>query len=72
MADTADPFALAAAAADAFAAEVGVASHDVALVLGSGWGPAADRILFPDPPLLPGRGSPDMYNMAPPGSALES
>ena len=44
MADTADPFALAAAAADAFAAEVGVASHDVALVLGSGWGPAADRI----------------------------
>ena len=44
MADPADPFALAAAAADAFAAEVGVASHDVALVLGSGWGPAADRI----------------------------
>jgi len=44
MADTADPFALAAAAADAFAAGVGVASHDVALVLGSGWGPAADRI----------------------------
>lgn len=44
MADTADPFALAAAAADAFAAGVGVASHDVALVLGSGWGAAADRI----------------------------
>ena len=44
MADPADPFALAAAAADAFAAEVGVVSHDVALVLGSGWGPAADRI----------------------------
>jgi len=44
MADPADPFALAAAAADAFAAEVGVARHDVALVLGSGWGPAADRI----------------------------
>lgn len=44
MADPADPFALAAAAADAFAAEVGVAHHDVALVLGSGWGPAADRI----------------------------
>jgi purine-nucleoside phosphorylase len=44
MADPDDPFALAAAAADAFAAEVRVTAHDVALVLGSGWGSAADRI----------------------------
>jgi len=44
MADPDDPYTLAAAAADAFAAEVGAAHHDVALVLGSGWGPAADRI----------------------------
>jgi purine-nucleoside phosphorylase len=38
MADADDPYALAAAAA----AELG--DHDVALVLGSGWGPAADQI----------------------------
>jgi purine-nucleoside phosphorylase len=39
-----DPFALAASAAEALASSVGVAGHDVALVLGSGWGPAADAI----------------------------
>jgi purine-nucleoside phosphorylase len=44
MADPADPYALAAEAADALATAVGVAEHAVALVLGSGWGPAADRI----------------------------
>ena len=44
MADPDDPYALASAAADALAEAVGVGSHDVALVLGSGWGPAADRI----------------------------
>jgi len=38
MADADDPYALAASAA----AELG--DHDVALVLGSGWGPAADQI----------------------------
>ncbi|MET0149030.1 MAG: purine-nucleoside phosphorylase, partial [Acidimicrobiales bacterium] len=44
MADPADPYALAAEAATALASAVGVAEHDVAIVLGSGWGPAADRI----------------------------
>lgn len=39
-----DPFAAAHAAADYIAEETGVDSHDVALVLGSGWAEAADLI----------------------------
>jgi purine-nucleoside phosphorylase len=39
-----DPFAAARAAAEYIAEETGVDSHDVALVLGSGWGEAADLI----------------------------
>jgi purine-nucleoside phosphorylase len=39
-----DPFEAAKSAADYIAAETGVESHDVALVLGSGWGAAADLI----------------------------
>jgi purine-nucleoside phosphorylase len=39
-----EPFALARAAADAIAERTGVARHDVALVLGSGWAPVADRL----------------------------
>jgi purine-nucleoside phosphorylase len=39
-----DPFAAARAAADYIAEETGVDRHDVALVLGSGWGEAADLI----------------------------
>ena len=39
-----DPFAAARSAADYIAEKTGVASHDVALVLGSGWGEAADLI----------------------------
>jgi purine-nucleoside phosphorylase len=39
-----DPFDAARAAADYIAQETGVDSHDVALVLGSGWGEAADLI----------------------------
>lgn len=39
-----DPFAAARAAADYVAEETGVDSHDVALVLGSGWAEAADLI----------------------------
>ncbi|HEY8753265.1 MAG TPA: purine-nucleoside phosphorylase [Arthrobacter sp.] len=39
-----DPFAAARSAADFIAEKTGVASHDVALVLGSGWGEAADLI----------------------------
>ena len=39
-----DPFALAAAAAAQIAEQTGVAQHDVALVLGSGWGEAAELI----------------------------
>jgi purine-nucleoside phosphorylase len=44
MADADDPYALADEAATVLAAAVGVEQHDVALVLGSGWGPAADQI----------------------------
>jgi purine-nucleoside phosphorylase len=38
-----DPFDLARQAAGAIASATGVAQHDVAIVLGSGWLPAADR-----------------------------
>ncbi|WP_129787058.1 purine-nucleoside phosphorylase [Promicromonospora panici] len=41
---TTDPFAVAAAAAEYIAAKTGVPGHDVALVLGSGWGGAAELI----------------------------
>jgi purine-nucleoside phosphorylase len=40
----ADPFAVAATAAAEIAEKTGVASHDIALTLGSGWGRAADLI----------------------------
>jgi purine-nucleoside phosphorylase len=43
-AQSAEPFALAQAAADHIASATGVAQHDIALVLGSGWGGAADLI----------------------------
>ncbi len=39
-----DPFEVARAAAEAIASATGVERHDVALVLGSGWGAAADLI----------------------------
>lgn len=39
-----DPFAAAAASADRLAQITGVAQHDVALVLGSGWAPVADAL----------------------------
>lgn len=42
--DAPDPMTLARAAADALAARTGVARHDVAVVLGSGWVPAADML----------------------------
>lgn len=41
---TTDPLDVAAAAADVIAERTGVARHDVALVLGSGWGGAADLL----------------------------
>lgn len=41
---TTDPFAVAAAAAEYIAAKTGVQGHDIALVLGSGWGGAAELI----------------------------
>ena len=41
---TSDPFDAARAAADYIADETGVDTHDVALVLGSGWGDAAELI----------------------------
>jgi purine-nucleoside phosphorylase len=41
---TIDPFEAARTAADYIAAETGVESHDIALVLGSGWGEAANLI----------------------------
>ena len=45
---TADPAAAAAAAAAALATATGGAAHDVAIVLGSGWAPAADVLGEPD------------------------
>jgi purine-nucleoside phosphorylase len=39
-----DPFAVAAAAAEVIGRRAGTARHDVALVLGSGWGQTADLI----------------------------
>lgn len=44
MTASSDPFRLAADAAAALAARTGRDRHDVAVVLGSGWGPAADAI----------------------------
>lgn len=41
---TTDPFGLAQAAAETIAQATGVPTHDIALVLGSGWGGAADLI----------------------------
>ena len=41
---TADPFAIAALAAEQLADATGVARHDIALTLGSGWGKAADLL----------------------------
>lgn len=47
MVQTDDPYALAARAAETLADRIGVGAHDVAVVLGSGWGPAADRMGTP-------------------------
>lgn len=44
VADLSDPFDLAAAAAKVIATRSGVERHDLALVLGSGWGGAADLL----------------------------
>lgn len=44
LADPADPFELAREAAGQLAAATGVARHDIALTLGSGWGRAAELI----------------------------
>jgi purine-nucleoside phosphorylase len=41
---SADPFATAAASAAALAQRTGQARHDIAVVLGSGWAPAADAL----------------------------
>jgi purine-nucleoside phosphorylase len=47
---TNDPFDLARSAADYIAAKTGVDHHDIALVLGSGWGGAAGQIGEPTAP----------------------
>ena len=39
-----DPYAVAAASAEQLAVRTGVDSHDIAVVLGSGWAPAADAL----------------------------
>ncbi|MDF2847439.1 MAG: purine-nucleoside phosphorylase, partial [Oerskovia sp.] len=41
---TTDPFLVARAAADHIAEATGIEGHDVALVLGSGWGGAAELL----------------------------
>jgi purine-nucleoside phosphorylase len=43
-----DPYAAAAASAGQLARRTGVESHDIAVVLGSGWAPAADALGAPD------------------------
>jgi purine-nucleoside phosphorylase len=43
-----DPYAIAGASAEQLARLTGVDSHDVAVVLGSGWAPAADALGAPD------------------------
>jgi purine-nucleoside phosphorylase len=43
-----DPYAAAAASAGQLARRTGVESHDIAVVLGSGWAPAADAVGAPD------------------------
>jgi purine-nucleoside phosphorylase len=57
-----DPTAAARQAADALAAATGVSSHDIAVVLGSGWVPAADLLGTPTADLavteLPGFSAP--------------
>lgn len=57
-----DPFALAAEAAEALKSHSGIAGYDVALVLGSGWGGAADllgdTIDEVSPGLIPGFSAP--------------
>jgi len=45
---TADPVAAAGAAAAAIAEHTGAATHDLAMILGSGWRPAADELGTPD------------------------
>jgi purine-nucleoside phosphorylase len=42
--DTGDPFAAASASASRLASLTGVSGHDIAVVLGSGWAPAADAL----------------------------
>ena len=59
---TADPIAAAGAAAAAIAEHTGAATHDLAMILGSGWRPAADELGEPDVELpleqLPGFAAP--------------
>jgi len=43
-----DPYAIAAASAEELARLTGLDSHDIAVVLGSGWAPAADALGVPD------------------------
>lgn len=58
-----DPYALAKDAAEVIRAETGVERHDVALVLGSGWAPAAD-LLGPTACELPVTGLPGFHPAA--------
>ncbi|MET1035092.1 MAG: purine-nucleoside phosphorylase [Arthrobacter sp.] len=55
-----DPFALAAEAASAIAEQTGIDRHDTALVLGSGWGEAAD-LLGETTHALPAAGIPGFH-----------
>jgi purine-nucleoside phosphorylase len=63
-----DPYAAADAAADRLRALTGAQTHDVALVMGSGWVPAADRLGSPDAELpiteLPGFAAPSVAGHA--------
>ena len=65
---SADELALPAAAAAAIASATGVDAHDVAVVLGSGWRPAADAIGEPKQELMMA----DLPGFQPPGVAGHS
>ena len=73
MSVVSDPFGLARASADLLAARTGVERHDVALVLGSGWTPAADSLgeIVADIPLVELGGFPES-TVAGHGSSVRS
>ncbi|RKS71519.1 purine-nucleoside phosphorylase [Motilibacter peucedani] len=65
----ADPYAAASAAAERLREITGVQTHDVALVLGSGWVPAVDGLVAGDDELVADLAVTDLPGFAPPAVA---